>query len=137
MRHTFVIAAVGTVLLNLGCHSSTKPPPAEARESANPSQTTIRSNQEDVSTLAAAVRNAPDAVAEADALRRLHRYATDNAMTYDVKPVSTTTGQPAQSPAVAGELLRVTVTTYRGQQPVYSFTFVPKDNRNLSILSAQ
>jgi hypothetical protein len=136
MRRAFVIA-VGTLLLNLGCHSSTKPPPAEARESANPSVSTIHTNQADLAGLADAVRRAPDATAEADALRSLQRYQTDHAMTYDLKALGTLSGRPIASPQVATEPVRVTLTTYRGQQPVYTFTFVPKDNRNLALLIAQ
>jgi hypothetical protein len=28
------------------------------------------------------------------------------------------------------------VTLYRGQTPFYSFTFIPKDNRNLALIGA-
>jgi hypothetical protein len=127
----------GILLMVVGCHSETKPPPAEARESANPSVSTIRTNQDDVATLADAVRNARDATAEADALRALQKYQTDHAMTYDIKAVGTLSGRTIASPQLASEPVRVTMTTYRGQQPVYTFIFVPKDNRNLALLIAQ
>jgi hypothetical protein len=72
---------------------------------------------------------------EADTLKRLHRYLADHDLTF------TTQGSRADdNTTITGNLsgsnipLRVRVDVFRGQQPLNSFTFVPRDNRNLALL---
>jgi hypothetical protein len=79
------------------------------------------------------VVTAPTAAAEADAIRKLRQWEIDNGMTYTVKARRSSDYSEVEDPSTVREPLRAEVTIYRGRDPVRSFVFQPRDNRNLAL----
>jgi len=71
--------------------------------------------------------------AEADAIRKLRQWEIDNGMTYTVKAYRSSDYSEIPDPSVVREPVRAEVTIYRGRDPIRSFVFQPKDNRNLAL----
>jgi len=71
--------------------------------------------------------------AEADAIRKLRKWEVDNGMTYAVKAYRSSDYAELDDPSTVREPVRAEVTIYRGRDPVRSFVFQPKDNRNLAL----
>jgi hypothetical protein len=92
------------------------------------------SDTADVAQLAQNVQDARDAIDEAEALRNLHRYAADHRYTYLVTAQNRDTGERVRAPSAAAYPVRASVAIFRVEQPIYSFSFVPRDNRNLEII---
>jgi hypothetical protein len=103
------------------------PPPAVSAEQPQQPQT--------LATLAHDVTAAPDRLAEAGALRRLAEYMNQNHYTYELEAWRLDSGQLVQSPSQATFPLRVNVTIFWGQQQIYSFNFLPKDNQDIALLA--
>ena len=55
-------------------------------------------------------------------------------MTYTVRTVNRDTGERVAGATESTLPLRVEVSLFRGRDLVRSFSFLPKDNRNLSLL---
>lgn len=109
--------------------------PAEAAAAGSPSQR--GSVQREATTADDYVMNvitAPDPAAEADALRKLRQWEIDNGMTYRLKVYRSSDYAEVEDASTVREPVRAEVTIYRGRDPVRSFVFQPKDNRNLAIL---
>ena len=81
-----------------------------------------------------AVQQARDAAAEADAIHNLHQYESSHGLTYTVQTTRLADNVPIASASVGMTSVNATVTVYHGQQVVRTFSFVPKDNRNLALL---
>ena len=79
------------------------------------------------------VVTAPTPAAEADAIRRLRQWEIDNGMTCTIKARRSSDYSAVQDPSTVREPLRAEVTFYRGLDPVRSFVFEPRDNRNLAL----
>jgi len=79
------------------------------------------------------VQNAPAGESQADALRRMHKWMADHRMTFHVT-VQNMEGQAVSSPSTAWFPVRATVSIIDRDQPYRDFVFVPRDNRNLTIL---
>jgi hypothetical protein len=86
--------------------------------------------------LARDIQRAPTALDEADALKRLQRWAADHKFTYDTRSVRAGGVEVIEHPTAAPFPIITQVTIYRGQQPFYNFTFTPRDNRNLALIGA-
>lgn len=100
-----------------------------------PSQrSSVRSEAADADALILAVQSARTPQAEADALRRLREHMTDNGLTYDARTFRQLDNTPVEVASVQGQQVRAQVTLYRGRDVVRTFVFVPKDNRNLTLL---
>jgi hypothetical protein len=54
-------------------------------------------------------------------------------MTYTVKARRSSDYSEVEDPSTVREPLRAEVTIYRGRDPVRSFVFQPRDNRNLAL----
>ena len=81
------------------------------------------------------LQTARDRFEEADVLRNLQRYLADHDLTFKVYGWRADNDQPVESGLSASTVpLRVRVDVFRGQQPLNNFTFVPRDNRNLTLL---
>ena len=84
--------------------------------------------------IVSAILRAPTPAAEADALRRLHKYQSDHGLTYTVRTIRTYDNVPVESASIGNQIVRAEVTIFRGRDVVRTFNFVPQDNRNLALL---
>ena len=84
--------------------------------------------------LALAVQTPRDRYEEAEAIKRLRAYLSQNNLTYTTRAVRADGGAVVESPATSAARVRVTMEVFRGREPLYTFTFVPRDNRNLALL---
>ncbi|MBC8109168.1 MAG: hypothetical protein H7Z14_21455 [Anaerolineae bacterium] len=125
------IALLGIV----GCQASvdTRPAP-RARENVAPSETRVRSEAERIRDYALDIQNARDRIEEAAAIRRLNEYLADRNLTFSVTGQRAVDDARVQTLSASTDRLRVRVDTFRGQEPIQSFTFIPQDNRNLTLL---
>src|SRR4051794_29556509 len=125
----------------IGCANRHEtPPPASSPPPAPVPRTegsVVRSEAQDLQRLANRVQTAPDGIAEAEALRQLRQYLVDHRLLYRTGTARASDGRAINNAAVRGEPLRATVEVLRGEQPVYTFAFVPKDNRNLTLIGAE
>ena len=95
----------------------------------------MRSEAETLADLAREIQTVPDGIAEAAAIERLRKFQRDNGLTYQLTTMRTDTGTAVEgASALRAVPLQTTISIYRGRQPVYSLSFVPKDNRNLALL---
>jgi hypothetical protein len=81
----------------------------------------------------AAIGTAPTAAAEADAIRRLRQWEVRNGLTYQIQTVRIEDGAVVQDASVRTTPVRATVTIFRGREVVRTFSFTPRDNRNLAL----
>jgi hypothetical protein len=105
--------------------TTTYQPPSRARTEA-----------EHIRDDALAIQNSRDRIEEAAAIRRLNDYLADRNLTFNVAGQRALDDAQVQSLSASPDRLRVRVDVFRGQQPVQSFTFIPRDNRNLTLLGA-
>ena len=129
MQRILLLPAVSAALL-IGCQSHPSTTRVEHREET----TTVRQDANTVDDYAAAVQAAHTPTEEADALRKLHQWLAQNGFTFTTQAVRVADNVPIASPSTTGQPVSVTVTVYRGRDVVKSFSFVPKDNRNLALL---
>ncbi|CAN5653114.1 hypothetical protein BH09PLA1_BH09PLA1_37110 [soil metagenome] len=134
MRHArLTLLALMTCTL-VGCRASSDAQPATRAPDAMPRERRTRSEADTIRDFAQQIHNSRDRIEEAAALRRLQEYLSDRSLTFNVF------GQRAADDAVVRSLstqsgtLRVRLDVYRGQEPIQSFTFIPRDNRNLTLL---
>lgn len=100
-----------------------------------PSQTIVIETETDaLGRLVSDVQTAPTAREEAEALRRLRKYETDHGLTYATRSFRTYDNALVADPSVSRDPVRTEVTIFRGRDTLRTFQFVPKDNRNLSVL---
>ena len=120
-------AAPLLLLLLVGCESTTRTTsvPDERRP--------IRAEAVTAEDYVADIQAAPTAAAEADAIRRLRQWEVRNGLTYQIQTVRVADNAPVHdaSASVGNAPVRATVTIFRGREVVRTFSFVPKDNRNL------
>lgn len=119
----------------IGCQASvdTRPPP-RATDNSAPSERRVRTDAENIRDDALAIQNSRDRIEEAAALRRLSEYLGDRNLTFNVTGQRALDDGRVQALSASPDRLRVRVDVYRGQQPIQSFTFIPQDNRNLTLL---
>lgn len=86
--------------------------------------------------LADNIERAPTARDEADALKRLQRWAAEHKMTYQTRSVRANGVDVIEHPTAAPFPVNTRVTIFRGQEPLYTFTFTPRDNANLVLLDS-
>jgi hypothetical protein len=106
-----------------------------AAASPKPSATVTPSQVQSIRQLGANLNNAPDRVSEAAAARQLWQYMRDNGLTYQINTVRATDGARVESASVSNEPVRVNMTIFRGTQLVGDVSFLPRDNRNIAVLS--
>jgi hypothetical protein len=129
----FFIPLLSMLLLMPGCHNSVQtrtPPPPEQDIRVAP----IRTEADDLEDLAHNVQYAADRVEEGAALKRLQRWQIDHGTTFKLEAANADTKVAVPSPSTYSAPLMAHVTVFRGQQPIYRFSFVPKDNANLALL---
>ena len=131
-----LLAAIAVV----GCKSHDREtvastPTERTRQMDRPSYTvTVETQANDLESLVANVQTARTPQEEADALRRLRKYESDNGLTYTVRTFRTYDSAPVTDPSVRPDPVRADVTIFRGRDAVRSFSFNPKDNRNLALM---
>jgi hypothetical protein len=84
--------------------------------------------------LAIDVQTPRDRYQEAEAIKRLRAYLSQNNLTYTTRAVRADSDAAVGSPATSAAAVRVTMEVFRGREPLYTFAFVPRDNRNLALL---
>ena len=134
------ICALAQLAIVVGCRKDHEPtvlgtPTEETRQMDRPSYTvTVQSQAADLETLVQNVQKAQTPQAEADALRRLRKYESDNGLTYTVRTFRTYDNLAIDDPSVRSDPVRAEVTIFRGRDTVRTFNFIAKDNRNLAIM---
>ena len=98
----------------------------------NPS--VAKSDEEALAILVNDIQYASGGAAEGDAIQRLHQYETEHNLTYKVQATRIDTDTPVASPSTYPYPVRIDVSVFRQERPVYNFSFVPRDNRNLALL---
>jgi hypothetical protein len=111
--------------------SSVQPSPLSANELA---ANAARSDAEILSRFASEIQSARDPAAEAAAIERMRRWMRDQLMTYQITTTRLDTDREVQSASTLAAPVRTDISVYRQLQPIYNFSFVPKDNRNLAML---
>ncbi len=115
------------IALLSGC-KSTPPTPSDT--------TSVRREADSLDNYAAAIQAAKTPTQEADAIRSLRQYEVRNGLTYTISAVRVADNVPVKEPSASGQPVTVTVTIYRGRDVAKTFSFVPKDNRNLALFGA-
>jgi hypothetical protein len=138
MNTTFTRMRIIGVLLTLagaasisGCRASAsiEPPPPSVTETRITTQ-----DGNDLQRLARRIITAQTSTDEANALQALSDYEKANNLTYQTQVVRLDTNTIVSSGSVQPYPLRVDVYIFKGQVGTYSFSFVPRDNRNLALL---
>jgi len=122
-----------------GCQHNDPGPRGAPQTADRPSQTTVvvegsAAATDSLDKLVSDVQTAKTAQAEADALRQLRKYETEHGMTYATRSFRTYDNAVVADPSVSHDPVRTEVTIFRGRDTVRTFQFVPKDNRNLSVM---
>src|SRR5947209_7600234 len=131
------ILAITALAALAGCHSEGTTHRTETvTRTEVVTESPSRARAELLEDLADDVKQARDSVAEGDALRRLRAYAADHKLTYTFNAYRADTDKKVEAPSTAGEPVRVELSFFRASQPLYSFIFVPRDNRNLQLIAA-
>jgi len=141
MRNTSLLAilavALGPAIL-AGCHSSTQTTSTTTSttkiDETHASSLTVRREADTADDYIARVQGAKTAIDEAEALRQLRQYETEHGLTYTVRTFRAIDNTEVPSSSLASQPVRAQVTVYRGREPLRTFNFIPKDNRNLTIL---
>jgi hypothetical protein len=136
MKSILWLSLSAGVLVVVGCQPKSEGPRGAPRTMDTPSQTiVIESEQTDaLGRLISDVQTAQSAPEEAEALRRLRKYETDNGLTYATRSFRTYDNAVVADPSVSRDPVRTEVTIFRGRDTLRTFQFVPRDNRNLSAL---
>jgi hypothetical protein len=98
----------------------------------NPS--VARTDEEALAILANDIQTARDSASEGDAIQRLHQWEADHNLTYQVQAVRLDAEAVIASPSTYPYPVRVDVSVFRQTRPVYHFSFVPRNNRNLALM---
>ena len=128
MRKTSLLILTSATLL-IGCKS-----PSTTRIERREQTTSIQSDANTLDGYVNAVQSARTPTEEADALRTLHKWMADHGFTYQVQSVRVADNVPIRQASASGQPVTTTVTVYRGREVAKTFSFVPKDNRNLTLL---
>ena len=135
LRIGFVLA----IGLLIGCQASVETPPPP-RDSYSEETTTYarpsraRTEAEHIRDYALAIQNSRDRIEEASNLQRLNDYLAQRDLTFNVTGERAVDYTRVQNLSSSPDRLRVRIDVYRGQQPIQSFTFLPRDNRNLALI---
>ena len=133
LRRVTVVLTVSLIVATAACQ------PRERRTTtvmvpAEPLPPSAPREADRLRDLAVAVQTPRDAYAEADAIKRLRAYLSQNNLTYTTRAVRADANTVVESPATSAAPVRVTMEVFRGREALYTFTFVPRDNRNLALL---
>jgi len=125
----------------IGCQASVDTRPVASTsvqtiDNAAPPPSRERTEAETIRDYAIAIQNSRDRIEEAAAIRQLSEYLGDRNLTFNVTGVRASNDTRVPMLSTSPDRLRVRVDTFRGQQPIQSFTFIPQDNRNLALLGA-
>ena len=134
MRALAIAAVVGLALG--GCHSTTRTTHTtetiETTSVARPSGgASVQHAAATADDYIAAVQGARTPAAEADAIRSLRQWEVRNGLTYKIQTVRIEDNALVDDASVGNQPVRAQVTIYRGREVVRTFSFTPKDNRNL------
>jgi hypothetical protein len=117
------LLAAGLLVILVGCQSTTRTIPDE--------RASVQAEAATADDYIAAIRAAPTAPAEADAIRRLRQWEVRNGLTYQIQTVRIEDNAVVHDASVLNTPVRAVVTIYRGREVVSTFRFTPRDNRNL------
>ena len=119
------LLAAGLLVL-AGCQPNPTPRAPDERSS-------VRAEAATADDYVAAIQAAPTAAAEADAIRQLRRWEVRSGLTYQIQTVRIEDNAQVQGASAGNAPVRATVTIFRGREVVKTFSFTPRDNRNLAL----
>jgi hypothetical protein len=93
-----------------------------------------RDDTEALQRFAMQLHMANDARTEAEVLRNLRQYEADHNLTYKMQAVRLDTNTVVASPAMNQYPIRVDLQIFKGEIPLYTISFVPRDNQNVALL---
>jgi hypothetical protein len=123
------IIACAVCVMFWGCSSNVSKTRVQSRQQSIP----VRQEAASADDYIAAIHAARTPAAEADAIRNLRKWEIANGFTYTIRNVRTDTNMPIDDPSATNVPVRSDVTIYRGREVVRSFSFFPRDNRNLAL----
>jgi hypothetical protein len=126
-----VLILCSVALLVGGCRASAGVEPLSQNQTVPRVRT---DNGSDLQRLARRIITAQTSTTEANAIQALRNFETANNLTYQTQVVRLDTNTIVQSGSVQPYPLRVDVYIFQGQTVVYTFSFVPRDNRNLALM---
>jgi hypothetical protein len=94
----------------------------------------VRNENNQLQLLGERIAGAPDAIAEAEAIRQLREYLVSHRLLYRTNTVRYADGTPVTGAPARNEQVRADVQILRGEQTISNFSFIPKDNHNLALL---
>jgi len=136
-NHVAIIAIVSFTSCLIGCQPKDEGPRGAPQTMDRPSQTTVvveGAATNSLDRLISDVQTSKTPQDEAEALRRLRKYETDQGYTYATRSFRTYDNAVVSDPSVSRDPVRTEVTIFRGRDTVRTFQFVPKDNRNLAVM---
>jgi hypothetical protein len=133
LRRATIVLSAASVSLTCACQPRERREPTVVLPS-DPVSPSAPREADRLRDLAVAVQTPRDAYAEADAIKRLRAYLAQNNLTYTTRAVRAESDTLVESPATSVAVVRVTMEVFRGREALYTFTFVPRDNRNLALL---
>jgi len=130
-----ILCPLCVCLFAIGCQDKYEGPRGAPQAMERPSQTIVVETETDaLGQLVSDVQTAQTAQQEAEALRRLRKYESDHGLTYATRSFRTYDNVSVNDPSVSRDPVRTEVTIFRGRDTLRTFQFVPKDNRNLSLM---
>lgn len=93
-----------------------------------------RDDNEALQRFAMQLHMAPDARTEAEVLQNLRQYEADHNLTYKMQAVRLDTNTAVASPAMNPYPIRVDLQIFKGEIPLYTISFIPRDNQNVALL---
>jgi hypothetical protein len=137
MKLLICLLSACVIVIAAGCQPRDEGPRGAPQTMDRPSQTTViveGQPGESLDRLISDVQTAPTAREEAEALRRLRKYESDHGLTYATRSFRTYDNAAVADPSVSRDPVRTEVTIFRGRDTLKTFQFVPKDNRNLTVM---
>jgi hypothetical protein len=130
-----LISVAGLTMLS-ACHSDSTTDTTDTQMArATPEQRVTVSDQTTIQSLAEDIRTAPDAIAEANALKRFRQYASDHGYTYRVQSFRPGTRLQITDAPARGYPVITEVNVYHADERVSTFTFTPRDNHNIYLIT--
>jgi hypothetical protein len=130
-----VLVAVAGLLFLSACHSNSSTSSDTQMTRATPEERVTAADQTTIQSLAEDIRTAPDAIAEANALKRFRQYSSDNGYTYRVQSFRPGTRIQITDAAARPYPVITEVNVYHADERVHTFTFTPRDNHNIYLIT--
>jgi hypothetical protein len=95
----------------------------------------VRGTARPIERISERVVNARDALDEAQAIRDLQQYMKNHKYTYTFDAFQLGTNRRLEAPSTAAAPVRAQIKIYNGQQKLYEFSYIPKENENIPLIA--